>query len=121
MGSLADGSPTLYAGPFPASAPDSFIACRESTAEQPEKYLARAGTALHRGLVTVLVRQARGPNAYVEGRTRAQAAWEALFDRHPEGYVHVDARDGAPTFLGEDEDGRPRWSLTVDVQYLSRA
>jgi len=120
LGTLADGLPTLYAGPFPAQAPDSFLAVRESTSEPPEKYLAASGTARHRASVAVLVRQARGPNAYAEGRERARAAWEALYDRHPEGYVHVDALDGGPTFLGEDDDGRPQWSFNVGVEYFSR-
>ena len=119
LGSLADGLPTLYAGPFPATAPDAFVACRLATSEPPEKYLAGAGTALHRCTVTVLVRGARGPNAYVDSRERARAAWEALYDRHPAGYVHVDSGEGAPTFLGEDGEQRPQWSLSVSVVYFS--
>jgi hypothetical protein len=120
LGSLANGLPTLYAGPYPVGAPDAFIACRLSSAEKPEKYLANVGTARHRCTVTVLVRAARGPDGYLEGSARARAAWEALYDAHPEGYVHVDAEDGGPTYLGEDEGERPRWSLTVDVAYISQ-
>ncbi|EPX62545.1 hypothetical protein D187_008733 [Cystobacter fuscus DSM 2262] len=121
LGSLADGLPTLYAGPYPPGAPDAFIACRFSGGEKPEKYLAGARTALHRCTVTVLVRAARGPDGYSEGSARARAAWEALYDAHPEGYVSVDVEDGGPTYLGEDEEGRPRWSLTVGVLYHSHA
>jgi hypothetical protein len=119
LGSLADGLPTLYAGPFPVTAPDSFIACRLATYEGAEKYLAGVGTALHRCTVTVLVRGARGPSSYLESRECARAAWEALYDKHPEGYVHVDSGDGAPTFLGEDGEQRPQWSLSVSVVYFS--
>ncbi|ATB41141.1 hypothetical protein CYFUS_006603 [Cystobacter fuscus] len=119
LGSLADSLPTLYAGPYSPGAPDAFIACRLSASEKPEKYLANAGMALHRCTVTVLVCGERGPDGYSEGSARARAAWEALYDAHPEGYVRVDVEDGGPTFLGEDEEGRPRWSLTVEAEYFS--
>ncbi|EPX56160.1 hypothetical protein D187_007502 [Cystobacter fuscus DSM 2262] len=121
LGTLADGLPTLYAGPYPPGAPDAFIACRFSGGEKPEKYLANAGTALHRCTVTVLVRAARGPDGYSEGSARARAAWEVLYDAHPPGYVRVDVEDGGPTHLGEDEAGRPRWSINVSIAYSSRS
>ena len=120
LGTLADGLPTLYAGPFPPTAPEQFISCRLATSEKVEKYLANSGTALHRCTVTVLVRGVRGPDGYTTSRELACAAWGALYDRHPEGYVHVDAEDGGPTYLGEDEEGRPRWSLTIGAEYFSR-
>lgn len=119
LGSLADGLPTLYAGPYPAGAPDAFMACRASGGEAPERYLAGTGRALHQETVTVLVRGERGPNGYLEGRTRAHAAWEALFESFPEGYVQVVAEGAGPMWLGEDDEGRPRWSFTTRTAYFS--
>jgi hypothetical protein len=119
LGSLADGLPTLYAGPYPTGAPDAFMACRASGGEAPERYLAGTGAARHQEVVTVLVRGQRGPSGYLDSRTRAHAAWEALFDSYPEGYVRVAAEGAGPTWLGEDEEGRPQWSFPVSAEYAS--
>lgn len=119
LGSTSSNPPTLFAGPFPASAPDALIACRHSGAEKPEKYLANTGLALHRETVTVLVRGTRKPGSYVTDGARARTAWSALFDLHPDEYELVDPEDGAPRYLGEDEEQRPRWSFTVELEYLS--
>ncbi|MET0404224.1 MAG: hypothetical protein ABW123_17560 [Cystobacter sp.] len=119
LGSLADGLPTLYAGPYPAGAPDAFISCRLSSSEKPEKYLANTGTAMHRCTVTVLVRATRGPDDYIKGTARARAVWGVLYDAPPEGYVHVEPEDGGPTYLGEDEEGRPQWLLTICLLFHS--
>ncbi|WP_395840245.1 hypothetical protein [Cystobacter fuscus] len=91
----ADGLPTLYAGPYPPGAPDAIMTCRFSGGEKPEKYLAGTRTALHRCTVTVLVRGECGPDGYSEGIARA--AWEAMYDAHPEGYVYVDVEKGGLT------------------------
>ena len=120
LGSLANGAPPFFPGPFPEGAVDAFMACRLATGgEAPGKYLANAGTSLHRVVVTVLVRDARGPGGYLAGFARARAAWEAMYDTYPEGYVHMVAQDGGPTYIGEDEDGRPRWTFTVEAVYAS--
>ncbi len=121
LGTLAPPHPTLFAGPYPASAPDALIACRHSGAEKPEKYLANTGLAYHRESVTVQVRGTRAPDGYAESGARARAAWSALFDVHPDEYVLVDPEDGGPTYLGEDEEQRPRWSFTVGLEYISTA
>ena len=57
---------------------------------------------------------------FSEGSARARAAWEVLYDAHPEGYVYVDAEDGGPTYLGEDKEERPQWSFAVEAHYTSR-
>ncbi|MCY1080296.1 hypothetical protein [Archangium lansingense] len=119
VGSLAGPTPTLYAGPYPASAPDAMTSCRHSGAEKPEKYLANTGLAKHTESVTVLVRGTREPNAYTESGTRARAAWSALYDLHPPEYETVDLEDGGPTYLRDDEEQRPLWSFTVGLEYLS--
>ncbi|HEX5750021.1 MAG TPA: hypothetical protein VFZ09_27575 [Archangium sp.] len=119
LGSTSANPPTLYPGPYPATAPDAFIACRHSGAEKPEKYLANTGLAYHRESVTVMVRGTREPGSYVTDGARARAAWSALYDLHPSEYVLVDPEDGGPTYLGDDEEHRPRWSFTVGLEYLS--
>lgn len=120
LGSLADGLPTLYAGPYSEASPDALIACRQSSAERPEKYLGAVGLALHRPTVTVLVRGARGLANYTESGERARAAWAALYDRTDIAeYIRIDCEDGAPTYLGEDEEQRPRWSFTVTCEYVT--
>lgn len=121
LGSLADGAPTLFAGPFPANAPDALIACRLSGSEPPVKYVGGVGQAYHRERVTVLVRGTREPGSYTESGTRARAAWAALYDLQPDGYVRVDLEDGAPIYNGPDEEDRPRWSFTVGLEYVSSA
>ncbi len=118
LGTLADGAPTLFAGPFPASVPDAFIACRQSSSPKPEKYLGNVARAYLRPTVTVLVRGASGPDSYTESGARARAAWAALYSRTDvPGYVWIDPEEGEPTYLGEDEQHRPRWSFTVTCEY----
>lgn len=119
LGSLADGLPTLYAGPYPPGAPDTFMACRASGGEPPERYLAGTGAALHQETVTVLVRGERGPSGYLDSRARAHAAWEALFEARPQGYVRVAVDGAGPTWLDEDDEGRPQWSFTASAWYVS--
>ncbi|PTL79092.1 minor capsid protein [Vitiosangium sp. GDMCC 1.1324] len=119
LGSTTSTPPTIYAGPFPASAPDAMISCLHSGAEEPEQYLANTGQSYHRESVSVLVRGTREPNSYVVDGARARAAWSALYDLHPDGYVTVDPEDGAPIYNGPDEQDRPRWSFSVSLEYLS--
>ncbi len=117
LGTLSGPTPTLFAGPYPANAPDAFLACQQSSAEPPAKYLG-TGAAYHVETVTVLVRGTREPDGYTESRNRAEAAWEALFEARPAGYVRVEA-ESRPHYLGPDEDDRPQWSFTVSVEYAS--
>jgi hypothetical protein len=120
LGSLADGSPTLFAGPYPTSAPDAFISCRQTDADPPEKYLGNVPLRRHRETVTVLVRGGREPGAYSASRSRALAAWQALAERYDvPGYDSIDCQEGAPNYLGEDEEQRPQWSFSVSCEYAT--
>lgn len=119
LGSLEDGQPDLFAGPFPSSAPDALVCCRRTDADKPEKYLGAVGLRLHRERVRVLVRGGSGPDAYKESGDRARAAWSALFEFYPDEYVQVDPDDGGPSYDGVDDERRPLWSFAVGLEYVS--
>lgn len=119
LGSLADGEPNLFAGPFPTSAPDRMIACRRSGAEPPEPYISNTRLHIHRETVTVLVRGTAEPGSYTDSGNLARAAWSALFEVRPPEYIRVLAEDGGPTYLGSDDAQRPQWSFTIGLEYLS--
>ncbi|QRK06049.1 hypothetical protein JQX13_38885 [Archangium violaceum] len=119
LGTLSGDTPTLYPGPFPTSAPDEMIAVIDAGGDPPEKYLADTGLSLHRDMVTVLVRGTRAPGSDKETGDRARAAWSALYDLQPDGYVRVEPTEGRPTRQTPDDEGRPRWVFSVELEYLS--
>lgn len=116
-GSLSGNPPTLYAGPFPATAPDAMIACLASGGEQPAKYLGGDGTAVYRPKVTVLVRGARGAGSYANARQRSCNAWQSLYEAQRSTYLQFLMQEPQPNFLGRDENGRPQFSFTVQLEY----
>ena len=118
LGSTTSNPPTLFAGQYPASAPDAFMAARYSGGTAPARYLANTGQAYYTPTVTVLVRGE--PHAHEATRQRAVAAWEALQGARPAGYVQVEPEDAGPNELVEDESSRPRFSFTVRLEYAAQ-
>ncbi|WP_224364224.1 minor capsid protein [Hyalangium versicolor] len=117
LGSMSSNPPTLYAGPFPASAPEILISCLSSGGETPEDYLAGTSRAYFRPEVTVRV---RGPREkYRATLQRALDAWEALYGVQTPEYVLVKAQGAGPAYLGPDENGRHRFSFTVQLAYTA--
>lgn len=119
LGSTTSNPPSLYAGPIPAGAPDAMIACLDAGGDQPEKYLANTGLSLHRDSLQVLVRGSPAPGSDKDTGDRARDAWAALYDLHLDEYIRIDPTEGRPTRQAPDEEGRPRWSFTVELEYLS--
>jgi hypothetical protein len=118
LGSTTSNPPSIYAGPFPATAPEAFIACRaDGSGGAPEVFLGGTGERLHTRGVKVQVRGEREPAGYLAAKERAEAAHEALTDAYPVGYVRVMVVDAGPAYVGTDDQGRHLFSFNSEWTY----
>jgi hypothetical protein len=116
VGSTSTTPPTLYAGPFPSTGPDALVNVQDVGAgEGAEQLLGGGGRVALAPEVTVRVRGVR--HQYAEARTAAFAAWQALWEARPEGYVRMVPLGSGPGYVGPDEVGRHRFSFTVRCEY----
>lgn len=72
-----------------------------------------AGTYLAEFSVQVLVRSS--PDAYAGGLTQVRALRDALNFVSIAGYINVAVRESDPLYLGQDESGRHRWTINLDL------
>lgn len=114
VGSTTSTPPTLYRGPFPASAPDAMVAVVElSDPGEDVEYLGR-GREL---LVHELTVQVRGPrHDFAAAEEKAVAAWQANKATTPAGYRSWRPK-GKPVALEQDDVGRWQFSFTLRVEY----
>jgi len=115
VGSTSSTPPTLYRGPFPATAPDAMVAVVElSDPGEDEEHLGGAGRMT---LVHELTIQVRGPkHQFLPAEEKAVAAWEVLREVTPAGYTWW-RPTGKPVNLGQDASGRWQFSFTLRVEY----
>jgi hypothetical protein len=119
IGSMSASPPTLYAGPFPNTAPDAMVAVAELS--DPGEDLEQLGGGGRLALVHELTVQVRGPRSlFAPAKAKAVAAWEALREVTPADYVWW-RPTGKPVNLGQDDMGRWRFSFTLRVEYRATA
>jgi hypothetical protein len=118
VGSTSTNPPTLYRGPYPASAPDAMVAVVElGDSGEDVEYLGRNRHVL----VHEITVQVRGPrNNFAAAEEKATAAWEANVATTPAGYVRW-RPESKPVHLGPDEMGRHRFTFTLRVEYGATA
>jgi len=57
-------------------------------------------------------------NDFEGGETTAQAAWTALHKQNPAAWISWVITTSGPAYVGSDETGRHRWTLTLLAQVL---
>jgi hypothetical protein len=114
--SMSANPPTLYAGPFPESAPDLMVAVRFAGGPESEDYIVR-GQSLFSPEAQVLVRGT--PGKYDEARALALQVFEALHLPSQSGYLTIKPEGAGPAYLGVDENHRHRFQVDVAAVYVA--
>ncbi|MFP2897567.1 minor capsid protein [Corallococcus sp. 4LFB] len=111
--SRTSSPPSLYRGPWPASAPAQVVAVREVQGDAPEDYVG-AGRSYLQPDVQVLVRAL----TYADAQALARRCWSVLHLAAVPGYVSCRAQ-GQPAYLGEDGKQQHRFAFTVTLGYAA--
>lgn len=104
--------PSLYMGPWPASAPPLMVAVREVTGDAPEDYMGTGKSYLQPD-VQVLVRG----RTYREAHALAGRCWSTLHLATVPGYVSCRAQ-GMPAYIGQDGNDKYRFVFTITLGYV---
>jgi lysophospholipase L1-like esterase len=108
----------LFAGQSPIDVPDRYVMVQFTTGDRDGVIgEAVSGDVTYRNTVQVLIRGERG--RYADTLALAKVMFTALTHPNQEIYLYCAPSSAAPTYIGPDANGRPKFSFDVECEYAA--